>query len=634
MTGSSSSSDIDTTAHLGLNTGNFGGLIGSMISDGTIPVHFDHDYSTGNIVGGIQSGGLFGTLATGNGGVVQNSYSTGSVSGAAASHGGAIGFLNNGSGTLDINNIFAHGSVAGGGYVGGLVGELGNAFDPSFNTKITNSYEWGNVSGDSEVGGIVGLSHIDNDDDTNLSEIKNVYASGNVSGTGNTIGGLIGDQEGTALIHYNFYDGATVTGSNPLTYGSLIGYAGTAGVLRNLYYSSSPDGPNPTQCIVHGNGNLNDDACVTKTRADFMGINNTFLSDTVQFDNEATWSFRDGHNPDLAFTTVDDPGVMNMISDVAATPDTTSVVITWTTNDVGSTRVNYGLSAQLGTYTTEKDTSPRVTSHSVTISSLTACTTYHYEVISSDSLSQPHSSGGDKTFKTTGCSTGGDNGGGTGGVVLVPQGGGGGGSWGGGSSSVSTQQQTQQNTQQQQQEDCVAVKLTGSEPFTDEIGHWSHNCVLALYLQNVVQGRAPHLYVPEGTLTRAEAIKIGLLAFGYKTDVTTPSGFTDLNAKAWYVPYLRKAKALGVIGGTKFHPNDAITRADALEIFLKMAKKLDQEPAGPFTDVDQKAEYAGYINYAYAKGVVKGRTPTLFAPQGTITRAEIAKIVVKIQNLK
>ena len=205
-----------------------------------------------------------------------------------------------------------------------------------------------------------------------------------------------------------------------------------------------------------------------------------------------------------------------------------------------------------------------------------------------------------------------------------------------GNSSTSGNSSSGSNGTQQQPGDCTLSGgvTSGDEPFTDEIGHWSHDCVLELYNAKVVSGRGPKLYVPEGDLTRAEAVKIGLLAFGYKTDVTTPSGFTDLNAKAWYVPYLRKAKALGVIGGTKFHPNDAITRADALEIFLKMAKKLDQEPAGPFTDVDQKAEYAGYINYAYAKGVVKGRTPTLFAPQGTITRAEIAKIVVKIQNLK
>ena len=149
--------------------------------------------------------------------------------------------------------------------------------------------------------------------------------------------------------------------------------------------------------------------------------------------------------------------------------------------------------------------------------------------------------------------------------------------------------------------------------------------------------------MPEGTLTRAEAVKIGLLAFGYKTDITSPSGFSDLDAKAWYVPYLRKAKTLGVISGTKFHPNDPIIRADALVLFLKLAKKMDpKSPAAPFSDVSQSSAYAPFVNYAYAQKVVEGRTVTnkdgstskVFAPLSTITRAEIAKIVFLIEAIK
>ena len=226
---------------------------------------------------------------------------------------------------------------------------------------------------------------------------------------------------------------------------------------------------------------------------------------------------------------------------------------------------------------------------------------------------------------------------GGGGVVSV--GGGGGGPSG---PNTPTPTQTTGNTTSgngggQHVGDCtsgITNSVGQDEPFSDEIGHWSHDCVLQLYKAGVVTGRAPHLYVPEGNLTRAEAVKIGLLAFGYKLDTTSPSGFTDLDPNAWYVPYLRKAKQQGFISGTQFHPNDAITRADALVLFLRIAKKLDTtSPAAPFTDVSQSASYAQYVNYAYAKNIVKGRTPTTFVPNGTITRAEIAKIVALIEAL-
>lgn len=90
------------------------------------------------------------------------------------------------------------------------------------------------------------------------------------------------------------------------------------------------------------------------------------------------------------------------ITNISATSDTDSVVITWTTDEQASSKVDYGLSNSYGSSTAETDTSPRVTSHSVSLSSLVSCTTYHYRVRSKDTaLNETVSSDG--TFTTTGC---------------------------------------------------------------------------------------------------------------------------------------------------------------------------------------------------------------------------------------
>jgi len=62
-----------------------------------------------------------------------------------------------------------------------------------------------------------------------------------------------------------------------------------------------------------------------------------------------------------------------------------TVTITWTTNEIASSLVNYGPTSSYGTATDETDTSPRVTSHSVAISGITNCATYYYSVESKDS---------------------------------------------------------------------------------------------------------------------------------------------------------------------------------------------------------------------------------------------------------
>lgn len=90
------------------------------------------------------------------------------------------------------------------------------------------------------------------------------------------------------------------------------------------------------------------------------------------------------------------------ISSVSATPTSTSATITWNTNEASSSIVDYGLLTSYGNSTIEADTSTRVSSHSVSVSGLLACTTYHYRVRSKDALLNT-GTGTDNTFTTTGC---------------------------------------------------------------------------------------------------------------------------------------------------------------------------------------------------------------------------------------
>lgn len=86
----------------------------------------------------------------------------------------------------------------------------------------------------------------------------------------------------------------------------------------------------------------------------------------------------------------------------AGTLDSTGATITWTTNENTSSKVDYGLTNSYGSTTSETDTSTRVASHSVALSNLVACSTYHYRVRSKDSaLNEIIDS--DNTFTTTGC---------------------------------------------------------------------------------------------------------------------------------------------------------------------------------------------------------------------------------------
>jgi hypothetical protein len=87
---------------------------------------------------------------------------------------------------------------------------------------------------------------------------------------------------------------------------------------------------------------------------------------------------------------------------VTSNPDTTSAVISWTTNEAASSLLDYGLTSSYGVTTSETNTSPRVTEHTVTLSGLLSCITYHYRVQSTDASSNTVTDT-DRTFTTTGC---------------------------------------------------------------------------------------------------------------------------------------------------------------------------------------------------------------------------------------
>lgn len=95
------------------------------------------------------------------------------------------------------------------------------------------------------------------------------------------------------------------------------------------------------------------------------------------------------------------------LSSIAATVTDTSATITWTTDELADSTVEHGATDTYGMSTTS---ATMTTAHSLTISGLSACTTYHYRVRSTDGMNDTATSS-DQTFTTSGCVVEDSNGG-------------------------------------------------------------------------------------------------------------------------------------------------------------------------------------------------------------------------------
>ncbi|HOM43765.1 MAG TPA: S-layer homology domain-containing protein, partial [Bacillota bacterium] len=104
--------------------------------------------------------------------------------------------------------------------------------------------------------------------------------------------------------------------------------------------------------------------------------------------------------------------------------------------------------------------------------------------------------------------------------------------------------------------------------------------------------------------------------------------FTDVQADRWSLKYIATLANGGIIEGNPdgtFQPEKPITKAE----LAALASRFDN--LSPFTD-DSFSDIAGhwankYINSAAVKGWVKGNPDGTFEPDKPITRAEFATLV-------
>ena len=190
-----------------------GGLVGES-EHGTV----ETSYATGKVSGGASSFDIGGLVGLNEFGMVETSYATGAVSG-PNNVGGLVG-LNFGA---TVQTSHATGAVSGGSNLGGLVGSN------SILGSVQTSFATGAVSGSSDLGGLVGY---------NSFLVENSYATGAVSGS-SELGGLVGYNEST--VQSSYATGAVSGSTNSTDLGGLVGH-NSAGTVQWSYATGAVSG--------------------------------------------------------------------------------------------------------------------------------------------------------------------------------------------------------------------------------------------------------------------------------------------------------------------------------------------------------------------------------------------------------
>jgi len=175
--------------------------------------------------------------------------------------------------------------------------------------------------------------------------------------------------------------------------------------------------------------------------------------------------------------------------------------------------------------------------------------------------------------------------------------------------------------------------------FADLTGGWADEYILKLAAKNIITGMDDNHFRPNLNVSRADFTTLVIRALGLQTAENNPA-FADVAADAYYAGYVSKAAELGLVQGNdgKFRPKDQITREEAALVLVQMAQYMKK----PMTETTSGAAFAdmnsisGWAKDAVSKlqaaDIINGKDDNRFDPRGSVTRAEIAKMLYMILN--
>ena len=170
---------------------------------------------------------------------------------------------------------------------------------------------------------------------------------------------------------------------------------------------------------------------------------------------------------------------------------------------------------------------------------------------------------------------------------------------------------------------------------------WYAEYVTYLAEKSIVSGKTANTFAPNDFVTRAEFVKI--IAGVAGADVTSAAGssFSDVDAGAWYAPYVAWAAENGIVTGSgdKFNPNSRITRQDMAVIIDRYVEKLAPKKLENVNDKVDFADNSSISSYAadavasmQQAGIISGKGANNFAPKDNATRAEACKMLAMVMQ--
>lgn len=177
------------------------------------------------------------------------------------------------------------------------------------------------------------------------------------------------------------------------------------------------------------------------------------------------------------------------------------------------------------------------------------------------------------------------------------------------------------------------VPVASAAEFKDanQIAPWAKEAVETLADKGVIGGNPDGSFNPKGNVTRAEAAKMFTMALNLP--VVGTESFTDVKDGQWFQDVIIAVSNAGIVDGMGnglFVPNGKLTRAEAAKMIVKAYGFEGEADLSKFADADKVAGkwFEAPLSTAVAAGIIAGKG-NLLAPNDSITRQEFAVMLTR-----
>ncbi|MEX1030080.1 MAG: S-layer homology domain-containing protein [Paenibacillaceae bacterium] len=175
--------------------------------------------------------------------------------------------------------------------------------------------------------------------------------------------------------------------------------------------------------------------------------------------------------------------------------------------------------------------------------------------------------------------------------------------------------------------------MWAAEPKSDIKGHWAEKTIESWKASGYIDGYGDGVFKPDGSISRAEWVKLINISLGYSVSGTSP--FKDVHTEDWFFRDIGIANAAGYISGYSdgtFRPAQYVTREEAAVMLQRILWLPSEADEVSFSDSQDLSLWSrGAVGALVKQSLVSG-VGGKYKPKSQLTRAEAIALLDKVMK--